>query len=153
MKKNKSFLLIISIAALITFSSYIYWKKIIDSKSHQTSILLKSDELIGSGNEVLSNSNIEFNYQAFIIKSLDDERFDNKFDSSYDRKQTMKIKLGNSQFYGLIESALIGMKEGGIRIVKVKASDLFKNESFNSKSINFNENSILAYKLEVSKVF
>jgi FKBP-type peptidyl-prolyl cis-trans isomerase FkpA len=113
-----------------------------------------TDELVGSGKEVSNKDTVEFNYQAFIEPDMKSQSYSQKFDSSYDRHESMKIKIGENQFYKPVEKALIGMHEGGKRIIKIKASDLFANEDFKkiSGGITMTENSVLVYILEVVKV-
>lgn len=116
-----------------------------------TPLISVTDELVGNGNAVEMGKLVEFDYQAFVSARTDKETFQQKLDSSYDRQERMKIVIGQEQFYKPIEEALVGMRVGGRRLVKVKAGKLFDNENFKKSGMNpaLTSESILVYILEV----
>ena len=73
-----------------------------------------TDELIGSGKEAVKGALILAHYDGF----LDDGT---KFDSSYDRGRPFQFVLGTGRVIKGWDIGVMGMREGGKRILHVPA--------------------------------
>ncbi len=66
------------------------------------------DQVVGEGDEALAGQTVEVHYTGWLVDGT-------KFDSSHDRNQTFRFKLGAGQVIPGWDQGVAGMKVGGIR--------------------------------------
>jgi peptidylprolyl isomerase len=71
------------------------------------------DVTVGSGAEAQKGDTVSVNYLGTLASS------GKKFDSSYDRNEPFTFKLGSGQVIEGWDKGLVGMKEGGKRILTI----------------------------------
>ncbi|WP_373532720.1 FKBP-type peptidyl-prolyl cis-trans isomerase [Vampirovibrio sp.] len=71
------------------------------------------DVTLGSGAEAQKGDTVSVNYLGTLASS------GKKFDSSYDRNEPFTFKLGSGQVIEGWDKGLVGMKEGGKRILTI----------------------------------
>ncbi|WP_443082986.1 FKBP-type peptidyl-prolyl cis-trans isomerase [Vampirovibrio chlorellavorus] len=71
------------------------------------------DVEVGDGTEAKRGNTVSVNYLGTLASN------GRKFDSSYDRNQPFTFKLGSGQVIEGWEKGIVGMKEGGKRILTI----------------------------------
>lgn len=71
------------------------------------------DVVVGDGAEARKGSTISVNYLGTLTSN------GRKFDSSYDRNEPFTFKLGSGQVIEGWEKGIVGMKEGGKRVLTI----------------------------------
>ena len=66
------------------------------------------DQITGDGDEAVAGMTVEVHYTGWLTDG-------SKFDSSHDRDQTFKFKLGAGQVIQGWDQGVAGMKVGGVR--------------------------------------
>ncbi|MDT8281342.1 MAG: FKBP-type peptidyl-prolyl cis-trans isomerase [Gammaproteobacteria bacterium] len=74
------------------------------------------DQIIGEGEEAIAGQTVEVHYTGWLVDGT-------KFDSSHDRNQTFRFKLGGGQVIAGWDQGVAGMKIGGTRKLTIP-SDL-----------------------------
>lgn len=90
-------------------------------QSHHVS---STDKLIGVGSPVKAGQTVVFDYQAFIYDKKSKQP-GAVVDSTYARKQTRSLVLGEHQTILGLEKALYGMRVGGQREVIIPAKEAY----------------------------
>lgn len=99
------------------------------------------DLIIGSGKETKNGDKIEVNYIGTLTNGQ-------KFDSSYDRKQTFEFTLGNHEVIQGWDQGIIGMKEGGKRKLTIPPELAYGNKNIGPIAAN----STLVFEVELIKI-
>ena len=84
--------------------------------------LFKIDNNIGKGTEALVGTSVNVHYTGWIYDSSASEGQGKKFDSSKDRGQTFNFALGSGMVIKGWDEGVVGMKEGGNRILIIPPS-------------------------------
>lgn len=71
------------------------------------------DVVVGDGTEAKKGNTVSVNYLGTLAAN------GKKFDSSYDRNEPFTFKLGSGQVIEGWEKGIVGMKEGGKRILTI----------------------------------
>lgn len=71
------------------------------------------DVVVGEGTEAHKGNKVSVNYLGTLASN------GKKFDSSYDRNEPFTFKLGSGQVIEGWEKGIVGMKEGGKRILTI----------------------------------
>jgi FKBP-type peptidyl-prolyl cis-trans isomerase len=66
------------------------------------------DQIVGDGEEAIAGQTVEVHYTGWLVDGT-------KFDSSHDRSQTFRFKLGGGQVIAGWDQGVAGMKIGGTR--------------------------------------
>jgi len=66
------------------------------------------DQIVGDGDEAVAGQTVEVHYTGWLTDGT-------KFDSSHDRNQTFRFKLGGGQVIAGWDQGVAGMKIGGAR--------------------------------------
>lgn len=108
----------VAISTVILAASGIFYFK----QSHHIS---STDKLVGVGTAVKAGQTVVFDYQAFIYDKKSKQPIGAVVDSTYARKQTRSLVLGEHQTIVGLEKALYGMRVGGQREVIIPAKDAY----------------------------
>jgi FKBP-type peptidyl-prolyl cis-trans isomerase len=77
--------------------------------------LVKTDEVVGSGNEAVAGRNVTVHYTGWLYDDSRDDKKGRKFDSSRDRNDPFAFRLGGGQVIRGWDEGVAGMKVGGKR--------------------------------------
>jgi len=72
------------------------------------------DQIVGEGDEAVAGQTVEVHYTGWLTDGT-------KFDSSHDRSETFRFKLGAGQVIAGWDQGVVGMKVGGIRKLTIPA--------------------------------
>ena len=107
----------------------------------EVTALQSTDEVVGTGAEATSGSNVSVNYLGTLTDGT-------KFDSSYDRNKPFEFKLGAGQVIAGWDQGVQGMKVGGKRKLVIPASLGYGAQSVGSIPAN----STLVFEVELLAV-
>lgn len=85
----------------------------VSASSKAVSGIQIEDVVVGEGTEAKKGNKVSVNYLGTLATN------GQKFDSSYDRNQPFTFKLGSGQVIEGWEKGIVGMKEGGKRILTI----------------------------------
>jgi len=74
------------------------------------------DQIVGEGDEAVAGQTVEVHYTGWLVDGK-------QFDSSHDRNETFRFKLGAGQVISGWDQGVAGMKVGGMRKLTIP-SDL-----------------------------
>jgi FKBP-type peptidyl-prolyl cis-trans isomerase len=97
----------------------------------------------GTGKEAKSGNDVEVHYTGWLTNGK-------KFDSSVDRKETFKFKLGAGMVIKGWDEGVAGMKEGGKRKLTIPPELAYGNKAVGGNLIP--ANSTLVFEVELIKV-
>lgn len=103
--------------------------------------LQAEDIKIGTGSAVKTGDKVEVNYTGTLTNG-------NKFDSSYDHRQTFTFTVGAGEVIQGWDEGLIGMKQGGVRKLTIPPSLGYGNQSIGS----IPPNSTLIFEIELISI-
>jgi FKBP-type peptidyl-prolyl cis-trans isomerase FkpA len=84
--------------------------------------LIKTDEVVGSGNEAQSGRQVTVHYTGWLYDESRDDKKGRKFDSSRDRNDPFSFRLGRGQVIRGWDEGVAGMKIGGRRTLTIPAA-------------------------------
>jgi FKBP-type peptidyl-prolyl cis-trans isomerase FkpA len=81
--------------------------------------LVKTDDLVGSGNEAVSGRRVTVHYTGWLYDQTRPDRKGTKFDSSRDRDDPFEFRLGAGQVIAGWDQGVAGMRVGGRRTLTI----------------------------------
>ncbi|HWV94610.1 MAG TPA: FKBP-type peptidyl-prolyl cis-trans isomerase [Vicinamibacterales bacterium] len=81
--------------------------------------LVKQDDAAGSGNEAVSGREVTVQYTGWLYDQARGDHKGQKFDSSRDRNEPFKFRLGAGQVIQGWDQGVAGMKVGGKRTLTI----------------------------------
>lgn len=99
------------------------------------------DHQIGTGEEAVDGKSVEIHYTGTLTDGT-------KFDSSKDRNQTFKFRLGSGQVIKGFDMGVLGMKVGGTRTITIPSEFGYGARTVGSIPAN----STLVFELEIVSV-
>jgi FKBP-type peptidyl-prolyl cis-trans isomerase FkpA len=81
--------------------------------------LVKTDEVVGSGNEAQGGRQVTVHYTGWLYDDSRDDKKGQKFDSSRDRNEPFSFRLGAGQVIRGWDEGVAGMTVGGRRTLTI----------------------------------
>ncbi len=110
-------------------------------KKGEEMVIDTEDVKVGTGDPVKNGDAVEVHYVGKLLNGK-------QFDSSRDRKETFKFKVGAGEVVPGFDKGLLGMKKGGIRKLRIPPQAAYGAEASGALP----GNSVLNFEIEVLKI-